>query len=68
MNKATAKQMKVRFTGSNSYAEYYKVNESHNVLYTGHTGHPFTCLDCRSNECDHAEAVKDHLIEHGMAA
>ena len=68
MNKATAKQMKVRFTGSNTYAEYYKVNETHNVLYTGHKEHPLVCLDCRSNECDHTEAVANHLQEHGIAA
>lgn len=68
MNRATAKKMAVRFTGSNSYAEYYRVNETQIVLNTGHKDHPLTCLSCRLNKCDHTEAVIDHLQEHGMAA
>jgi hypothetical protein len=68
MNRATAKEMKVRHYGVNSGCEYYKVNETHNVLYTGHKDHPLVCIDCRSNECDHTEAVKDHLQEKGIAA
>ena len=68
MNKATAKTMPVRFTGCNTYAEYYRVNETQIVLYTGHKERPFVCLSCRSNDCDHTEAVKDHLQEQGIAA
>jgi len=66
MNKATAKQMKVRWYGVNKHGDYYKVNETHNVTYNVQ-GEPFSCIDCPSNTCDHCEAVKDHLQENGIA-
>lgn len=68
MSKPSAKDLPVRYTGSNSYASYYKVNGAFNVLHTGHKDHPLTCLDCRLSECDHTEAVRCHLEAHGMAA
>ena len=68
MNKTTAKTMTARWTGSNEYAEYYKINETQIVLYTGHKEHPMVCLSCRSNDCDHTDALETHLAEHGMAA
>lgn len=64
----TRPSLPVRFTGSNSFAEYFKVNGTNNVLYSSHKTHPLVCLDCKSNSCDHCKAVEDHLAEHGVAA
>lgn len=68
MNKATAKKMAVRYVGANKYGEYYKVNESHNVINGPNKDRPFVCLDCRLNDCDHTEAVREHLEMMGVAA
>lgn len=69
MNAATARQMPVRYIGSNRHAIYWKVNESYFVLHNTDPGAAeFTCTTCRLNDCLHIDCVKDHLDEHGTPA
>lgn len=58
------KPLPVRFITSNSHGDYYKVNGAFNVIHQTGVSHPFVCVDDRSNDCEHIEAVQDYIQEH----
>lgn len=46
----------VRRIPSNANGDHFKVNEKCTVVHFIR-GNRICCLDCRSNDCDHAQAV-----------
>ena len=55
--------MSIKQVGENNLARYYAVpgKSITTVRHGSHKERPFVCLRCVKNECEHIDAVKQHL-------